>query len=54
MGCGSSRPDEGEKVAVAKNAQIERTLKADRKTENRTVKILLLGGERLSNTSRMA
>ena len=45
MGCSPSKIDEGEKVASQKNSQIDRQLKADRKTDSRTVKILLLGGE---------
>ena len=43
MGCGGSKVEADEKEAVAKNAQIDRQLKQDKKTEARTVKILLLG-----------
>lgn len=43
MGCGSSKIDASERDAVAQNAKIERQLRQDRKVEQRTVKILLLG-----------
>ena len=43
MGCGGSKVEADEKEAVSKNAEIYRQLKQDKKTEARTVKILLLG-----------
>ena len=44
MGCTMSKPDDGvDKEALARNAKIEKGLREDRKTEARTVKILLLG-----------
>jgi len=44
MGCMSSKTaDPMEKEAVQRNARIERVLKGDKKTMDRTIKILLLG-----------
>jgi guanine nucleotide-binding protein subunit alpha, other len=43
MGCTSSKVDSQERDAVAQNAKIERQLRQDRKVEQKTVKILLLG-----------
>ncbi|ETN41952.1 uncharacterized protein HMPREF1541_03891 [Cyphellophora europaea CBS 101466] len=43
MGCGSSKVDPGERDAAQQNAKIDRQLRQDRKQEQRTVKILLLG-----------
>ena len=43
MGCGSSKVDPGEREAAQQNAKIDRQLRHDRKQEQRTVKILLLG-----------
>ncbi len=43
MGCGSSKIDERDKDAVQQNAKIDRQLRQDKKNEQRTVKILLLG-----------
>ncbi|OAP65052.1 hypothetical protein AYL99_01024 [Fonsecaea erecta] len=43
MGCTGSKIDPREKEAAQQNAKIERQLRADRRTESRTVKILLLG-----------
>lgn len=45
MGCMSSKTaaDPGEKDAVQRNARIEKILKSDKKTMDRTIKILLLG-----------
>ncbi|KIV92396.1 hypothetical protein PV10_03697 [Exophiala mesophila] len=43
MGCTGSKPDPREKEASHQNSRIERQLRADRKAEARTVKILLLG-----------
>ena len=45
MGCGTSKPaeDNGLRQANEKNAEIERSIRQDRKNEDRTVKILLLG-----------
>lgn len=43
MGCTGSKLDPQEKEAAAQNARIERQLRQDRKTDARTVKILLLG-----------
>lgn len=43
MGCGQSRVEADEKDAVAQTAKIDRQLRQDKKTEARTVKILLLG-----------
>jgi hypothetical protein len=43
MGCGPSKIDAGDKLSSQQNAKIERQLREDRKTEARTVKILLLG-----------
>jgi hypothetical protein len=42
MGCGPSK-DAGDKLLSQQNAKIERQLREDKKTEARTVKILLLG-----------
>lgn len=43
MGCMSSKPAEADKEALQRNARIERTIKQDKKTLDRTIKILLLG-----------
>jgi hypothetical protein len=43
MGCGSSKVDPREREAAQQNAKIDRQLRHDRKQEQRTVKILLLG-----------
>ncbi|KIW34553.1 uncharacterized protein PV07_01330 [Cladophialophora immunda] len=43
MGCTGSKIDPREKEASQQNAKIERQLRADRRMESRTVKILLLG-----------
>ncbi|OAL40618.1 hypothetical protein AYO20_00354 [Fonsecaea nubica] len=43
MGCTGSKLDPREKEAAQQNAKIERQLRADRRAESRTVKILLLG-----------
>jgi hypothetical protein len=43
MGCGPSKMDAGVKVSHQQNAKIEKQLREDRKTEARTLKILLLG-----------
>jgi hypothetical protein len=43
MGCTGSKIDPREKEASQTNARIERQLRADRRQETRTVKILLLG-----------
>ena len=43
MGCGSSKLDVTEKDAMTQNAKIDRLIKQDKKTEARTIKILLLG-----------
>ncbi|OQE19899.1 hypothetical protein PENSTE_c014G06397 [Penicillium steckii] len=43
MGCINSKPAESDKDAFQQNARIERTLKNDKKTMDRTIKILLLG-----------
>ncbi|KAI9928941.1 hypothetical protein MW887_001334 [Aspergillus wentii] len=44
MGCMSSKPvDPAEKDAVQRSARIEKILKTDKKTMDRTIKILLLG-----------
>ncbi|KAK5800581.1 hypothetical protein VI817_002793 [Penicillium citrinum] len=43
MGCINSKPAESDRDAFQQNARIERTLKNDKKTMDRTIKILLLG-----------
>lgn len=43
MGCGASKPDPKVKEAASRNDKIERQLRQDKRTESRTVKILLLG-----------
>ena len=44
MGCISSKAsDPGDKEAIQRSAKIDRTLKNDKKTLDRTIKILLLG-----------
>ncbi|KAK5244387.1 hypothetical protein LTR40_012309, partial [Exophiala xenobiotica] len=43
MGCTGSKIQPQEKEASQRNARIDRQLRQDRKTETRTVKILLLG-----------
>jgi hypothetical protein len=43
MGCGPSKIDVEDRLSSLQNAKIERQLREDRKTEARTVKILLLG-----------
>jgi hypothetical protein len=43
MGCGPSKMDAGDKGSHQQNAKIEKQLREDRKTEARTIKILLLG-----------
>ncbi|RMZ89451.1 hypothetical protein DV736_g3315, partial [Chaetothyriales sp. CBS 134916] len=43
MGCGSSKVANGDRDALQQNAKINRQLRQDRKQEERTVKILLLG-----------
>jgi guanine nucleotide-binding protein subunit alpha len=43
MGCINSKPAEADKEALSRNARIERTIKNDKKTMDRTIKILLLG-----------
>lgn len=47
MGCGSSKVDQGDREAAQQSARIDRQLRHDRKIENKTVKILLLGKLRL-------
>lgn len=44
MGCLVSTPAEADKEAAQRNARIDRNLKNDKKTLDRTIKILLLGG----------
>lgn len=43
MGCGSSKLDPQAKEAAARSDKIERRIRHDKRTESRTVKILLLG-----------
>jgi hypothetical protein len=43
MGCGPSKIDAEDKVSHQQNAKIEKQIREDKKTEARTVKILLLG-----------
>jgi guanine nucleotide-binding protein subunit alpha len=43
MGCINSKPAEADKEAISRNARIDRSLKNDKKTLDRTIKILLLG-----------
>jgi len=43
MGCGASKVDPEAREAEVQNDRIEKQLRKDRKTEQRTVKILLLG-----------
>lgn len=52
MGCTSSKPvDPEEKVALKKNADIEKMIRMDKKSSDRTVKILLLGTHSFSGLS---
>jgi guanine nucleotide-binding protein subunit alpha len=44
MGCLVSKPEEADKDAFQRNARIDRAIKHDKKTLDRTIKILLLGG----------
>lgn len=44
MGCLVSKPAEADKEALQRNQRIERGIKNDKKTLDRTIKILLLGG----------
>lgn len=44
MGCLVSKPEEADRDAFQRNARIDRTIKNDKKTLDRTIKILLLGG----------
>lgn len=43
MGCGASRVDPEAREAAALNEKIEKQLRQDNKTDQKTVKILLLG-----------
>jgi guanine nucleotide-binding protein subunit alpha len=43
MGCINSKPAEADKEAISRNARIDRSIKNDKKTMDRTIKILLLG-----------
>jgi guanine nucleotide-binding protein subunit alpha len=43
MGCLVSKPAEVDKEAIQRNQRIERGIKNDKKTLDRTIKILLLG-----------
>ncbi|KAJ5601689.1 hypothetical protein N7510_011223 [Penicillium lagena] len=43
MGCINSKSADGDRDALQRNARIDRTLKNDKKTMDRTIKILLLG-----------
>ncbi|KAJ5684183.1 uncharacterized protein N7477_000528 [Penicillium maclennaniae] len=43
MGCVASKPAEADKDALQRNARIERSIRNDKKTMDRTIKILLLG-----------
>jgi hypothetical protein len=43
MGCRPSKIDAEDKVSHQQNAKIEKQIREDKKTEARTVKILLLG-----------
>ena len=43
MGCGASKVDPEVKEAASRNDKIERQLRQDKRTESKTVKILLLG-----------
>ncbi|KAJ5916425.1 hypothetical protein N7504_000440 [Penicillium tannophilum] len=43
MGCIASKPAEADKDASQRNARIDRVIKSDKKTMDRTIKILLLG-----------
>ncbi|CAI7597933.1 unnamed protein product [Penicillium glandicola] len=43
MGCLVSKPEEADREAFQRNARIDRTIKSDKKTLDRTIKILLLG-----------
>ncbi|KAJ5212067.1 uncharacterized protein N7498_003713 [Penicillium cinerascens] len=43
MGCINSKPAEADKDALQRNARIDRAIKNDKKTMDRTIKILLLG-----------
>ncbi|KAJ6005013.1 hypothetical protein N7540_012812 [Penicillium herquei] len=43
MGCMVSKPAEADRDALQRNARIDRVIKSDKKTLDRTIKILLLG-----------
>lgn len=43
MGCGTSKLDPADRDASHQNAKIDRQLRHDKKLEQKTVKILLLG-----------
>ncbi|KAJ5728405.1 hypothetical protein N7493_004735 [Penicillium malachiteum] len=43
MGCMASKPAEADRDALQRNARIDRVIKSDKKTMDRTIKILLLG-----------
>lgn len=43
MGCFVSKPAEADRDAAQRNARIDRVIKSDKKTMDRTIKILLLG-----------
>ncbi|KAJ5736185.1 uncharacterized protein N7483_001310 [Penicillium malachiteum] len=43
MGCMVSKPAEADRDALQRNARIDRVIKSDKKTMDRTIKILLLG-----------
>lgn len=47
MGCAPSREEPGAKEAVSQNSKIDKQLRIDKKNDDRTVKILLLGGSLL-------
>jgi hypothetical protein len=43
MGCAPSREDLGQKDAVVQTAKIDKQLRQDKKMDEKTIKILLLG-----------
>lgn len=51
MGCGASKIDPELREAAAVNEKIEKQLRQDNRTDQKTVKILLLGKYPLRSTS---
>jgi hypothetical protein len=47
MGCGPSKEDSEQKAGLNRNAKIDRQLRQDRRQQQETVKLLLLGRSQL-------